>query len=78
MLDVQRDRPNKNQMTRDDYSNSEVLLLIRDRIHKEKYWGILEDRLVRGLTFEKIAEAHDMSVRQIKNIVYKCEDKIFR
>lgn len=66
------------KMTRDDYSNSEVLLLIRDRIHKEKYWGILEDRLVRGLTFEKIAEAHDMSVRQIKNIVYKCEDKIFR
>jgi hypothetical protein len=30
------------------------------------------------LTFEKIAELHDMSVRQIKNIVYRGQDKIFK
>ena len=65
-------------MTKDDYSNFELMLLIVDRIHQEKYWGILVDRHVRGLTYEKIAELHDMSVRQIKNIVYKCEDKLFK
>ena len=65
-------------MTKDDYSNTEIMLLIIDRIHSVRDRYILVDRFVHGLTFEKIAEEHDMSVRQIKNIVYRGQDKIFR
>lgn len=32
---------------------------------------IMKRRLCDGITFEKIAEENDMSVMQIKNIVYK-------
>lgn len=65
-------------MTKDDYSNSQIILLINDRIHNARNRQIMIDRFVHGLTFEKIAEEHDMSVRQIKNIVYRGQDKIFR
>lgn len=39
---------------------------------------ILKRRLVDGLTYEKLAEEFDMSVRQISNIVYKRQDVLFR
>lgn len=65
-------------MTKDDYSNSQIILLINDRIHDARNRQIMIDRFVHGLTFEKIAEEHDMSVRQIKNIVYRGQDKIFK
>ena len=65
-------------MTKDDYSNSQIILLIDDRIHNARNRQIMIDRFVHGLTFEKIAEDHDMSVRQIKNIVYRGQDKIFK
>ncbi len=78
MLNVQRDRKDQGKMTKDDYSNTEIMLLIIDRIHSVRDRYILVDRFVHGLTFEKIAELHDMSVRQIKNIVYRGQDKIFR
>ena len=65
-------------MTKDDYSNAEIMLLILDRIHNVRDRQIMVDRFVHGLTFEKIAELHDMSVRQIKNIVYRGQDKIFK
>ena len=32
---------------------------------------ILKSRLIEGMTFEEIAEEYDMSVMQIKNIVYR-------
>jgi hypothetical protein len=34
-------------------------------------------RLIDGITFEKLAEEQEMSVRQIKNIVYRDEKVIF-
>lgn len=39
---------------------------------------ILKRRLVDGLTYEKLAEEFDMSVRQIANIIYKRQDVLFR
>lgn len=39
---------------------------------------ILKLRLLDGLTYEKIAEKKEMSVRQIKNIVYKRQEVVFR
>lgn len=37
---------------------------------------ILKDHYVDGLTFEEIAEKHDMSVRQVKKIAYDNEPVI--
>lgn len=39
---------------------------------------ILKMRLCDGITYEKLAEMEDLSVRQIKNIVYKGEQKILK
>lgn len=61
-----------------DYSNSEIRQAIEEWIHSERDRRIMIDRLVNGYTYEKLAEMHDLSVRQIKNIVYKEEDKLFK
>ena len=61
-----------------DYTNSEIVSIISDRIHKARDREILIDRFVDGLTFERLAEIHELSVRQIKNIVYKGSEIIFK
>ena len=43
----------------------------------ERNRAILKRRLIDGVIFEKLAEEQDMSVRQIKNIVYKGEKILF-
>lgn len=50
--------------------------LIDRWIFKERDRAILKDRLINGMTFERLAEKHDMSVRQTKNIVYKAMEKL--
>lgn len=44
---------------------------LRDRM-------ILKRRLIDGICFEPLAEEFDLSIRQVKNIVYRGEAKIFR
>ena len=44
----------------------------------ERNRAILKRRLFDGITYERLAEEFDMSVRQIKTIVYKNEDILFR
>ena len=39
---------------------------------------ILNRRLLDGITFDRLAEEFDLSVRQVKNIVYQCEDKLYK
>lgn len=62
----------------DNITNSEIDHLINEYIHNEMHRKILHLRLVDGLTYEKIADKVDMSVRAIKNIVYKAEAKLFK
>lgn len=57
-------------------SNSEVCYLIDQWIRSERDRAILKDRLINGMTYERLAEKHDMSVRQTKNIVYKATEKL--
>lgn len=40
--------------------------------------AILRRRLLDGICFEPLAEEFNLSVRQTKNIVYKCQEKLFR
>ena len=59
-----------------DIANSEIDYLIDQWIRSERDRAILKDRLINGMTFERLAEKHDMSVRQIKNIVYKATERL--
>lgn len=61
-----------------DYSRSEISAAIDEWIHNEKYRAILKRRLLDGLTFDSLAEEFVMSPRQIKRIVYKSQEKLFR
>ena len=61
-----------------EYTNSQIRELIAEHIHSIRDRIILEKRLIDGLTYEKIAEDMDMSPRQIKNIIYRNEDILFR
>lgn len=56
---------------------SDMEKLIDEWIFREKDRAILKRRLLDGITYECLAEEFQMSVRQIKNIVYKSEDKLF-
>ena len=61
-----------------EYSRSELIEAIDEWIHNEKHRAILKRRLLDGVCFEPLAEEFDMSVRQIKRIVYKSQEKLFR
>lgn len=61
-----------------EYTNSRIRELIAEHIHSERDRSILCRRLIDGITFEKLAEEFDMSVRQIQNIVKKNEDFLFK
>lgn len=64
-----------------DYSRTDLEGLIDNWIigrNAERNRMILKRRLLDGVTYEKLAEEFDLSVRQIKNIVYQCEDKLYR
>lgn len=39
---------------------------------------LLKRRLIDGIIYEKLAEEFNLSERQVKNIVYNSQDKIFK
>lgn len=57
---------------------SEWERLIDEWIFSERDRHILKLRLLDGLTFEALAEVVGMSVRQIKNIVYRRERQLYK
>lgn len=60
-----------------EYTNSQIRELINEYIHSKRDRDILCMRLIDGICFEPLAEEFQMSVRQIKTIVYKGEKKLF-
>ena len=60
-----------------DYTNSQIKILIDEHIHSARDREILYRRLVDGICFEPLAEEFQMSDRQIKNIVYRCEKILY-
>ena len=54
----------------DELSNSQISELIDEWIRSERDRAILKRRLIDGICFEPLAEEFDLSVRQVKNIVY--------
>lgn len=61
-----------------DYTNSEISGLIDEIIHSERDRAILKRRLIDGICYEPLAEEFGLSVRQVKNIIYKSQEKLFR
>ena len=61
-----------------EYSNSQISGIIDEYIHSERNRKILKRRYVDGITYERIAEEFDLSVRQTKAIVYQSEAAIFK
>lgn len=61
-----------------EYTNSQIREIIAEFIHSERDRKIMERRLIDGITFERLAEEFDLSVRRMKTIVYTCQVEIFR
>ena len=59
-------------------SVSEVIRLIDEWVFSERDRAILKRRLIDGIKYERLAEEFDLSVRQVKNIVYRNEKRVFR
>ena len=60
-----------------DLSRSQVSHLIDEWIFSERDRLILKRRLLDGVCYEPLAEEFDLSVRQVKNIVYRAENKLY-
>lgn len=61
----------------DDVPASKIIDLIDEWIRNERDRKILKRRLIDGICYEPLAEEFGLSVRQIKNIIYKSEIRIF-
>lgn len=61
-----------------DLSKSEIESLIDEWILKERDRKILKRKLLDGICYEPLAEEFNLSVRQIKNIVYKSKERLFK
>lgn len=60
------------------YRNSEVIEIISEYIHNERDRGIMIRRLTDMATIERLAEEFDISVSQVKRIIRRCSEEIFR
>ena len=64
-----------------DLSRSQIENLIDEWVigrHAERDRKVLTRRLLDGITFERLSEEFDLSVRYTTTIVYKGEEKIFK
>lgn len=61
-----------------EYTNTRIREIIGEYIHNERNRGILERRLIDGITFEKLAEEFELSVSQVKRIITMESEKVFR
>ncbi len=62
----------------DDVTNEQIEQAIDAWIHSERDRAILKRRLIDGICFEPLADEFDISVRQVKRIVSKCEMILFK
>lgn len=58
-------------------SRGQWIELIDEWIFNERDRNILKRRLLDGICYEPLAEEFGLSVRQLKSIVYRSENKLF-
>ncbi|MBO5701378.1 MAG: hypothetical protein J6S71_02960 [Clostridia bacterium] len=61
-----------------DLCRSEIEYLIDEWILSERDRKILKRRLLDGICYEPLAEEFELSVAQIKRIIYKGEERLLR
>lgn len=61
-----------------EYSRTEITEAIDEWILNARHRMILKSRLIDGLTFDELSEMYYLSPRQIKRIVYKSQETLFR
>ena len=61
-----------------EYTNTDISRVIDEYIHNERDRRILKRRYWDGVCYEPLAEELNMSVSQIKRIIYRNENKIFK
>ena len=61
-----------------EYSNSRVREIIGEYIHDEKHRSLMARRLIDNITIERLSEEYDLSVSQVKRIIWKNSKIIFR
>lgn len=64
-----------------DISRTEIEFAIDEWIvgrNAERDRMLIRRRLIDGITFERLAEEFELSVRQTKAIIYRCQDKVYR
>ena len=61
-----------------EYTNSRIRELIAEHVHSERNRKILARRLIDGITFERIAEEQELSVSQVKRIIWKESEILFK
>lgn len=59
------------------YSNSRLREIVEEYIHSERDRKILIRKYCDNLTIERLAEEFDISVSQVKRIIYKHSFTIF-
>lgn len=62
----------------EERAKSELNFLIDEWIRSERDRAIIRRRLFDGICYEPLAEEFDLSVRQVKNIVYKSKRVLLR
>lgn len=61
-----------------EYTNSQIRELISEHIHSERDRRILYRRLVDGVCYEPLAEEFQISVSQVKRIIRRESEILFR
>ena len=61
-----------------ELSNSEINKLIDEWIHNKRDRDLLKRRLIDGQCYEPLAEEFNLSVRQVKSIVYKSNEILIK
>lgn len=62
----------------DEMSNPQIANVIDTWIRGERNRELLKRRLIDGICYEPLAEEFDLSVAQVKNIIYKEQTKLFK
>lgn len=62
----------------DNITNSQISHVIDEYVRGERNRAILKRRLIDLICYEPLAEEFDLSVAQIKRIVYNNQEKVFK
>jgi DNA-directed RNA polymerase specialized sigma subunit len=66
------------QIPLENITNTQIRNVIDEYIHSERDRALLKRRYIDGICFEPLAEEFDLSVVQVKRIVYKQSEHLFK